>query len=198
MTGRDDDPQLRRLGIVKPIVFSCGSLLPYRRVEDVLRAFEVFARTVSDDAQLVIAGSGSDPRYGSVIQAAISGSAQQHRIRNLGQVDNAVMKVLYRQSRLFVTATEVEACPNIAIEAMSSRCAIVAARSPALTELLGEGAAFFDPRNVEQLGRQMADLWRDTEGRDRLAAAALRRATDFSWAHCGAQTGALLAGLLPR
>lgn len=196
--GRDDDQQLRRLGILKPYVFSCGSLLPYRRVEDVLQAFEVFAQAVGDDAQLVIAGSGSDPRYGRLLEAAISTSGKQHRIRNLGQVDNEVMKVLYRQSRIFVTATEVEACPNIAIEAMSSRCAIVAAGSPALTELLGAGAVYFGPRNCEQLGGQMASLWRDTEARDRLAAAALRRSTAFSWAHCGAQTAALLAGLLPR
>mgnify|MGYP001252808170 CR=1 FL=1 len=36
--GRDDEQQLRRLGIARPYVFTCGSLLPYRRVEDVLAA----------------------------------------------------------------------------------------------------------------------------------------------------------------
>ncbi len=195
--GRDDAEQLSRLRIVRPYVFTCGSLLPYRRVEDVLRAFEPFAQTVGDDAQLVIAGSGSDRRYGRLIQAAISASGKQHLIRNLGQVDNEVMQVLYRQSRLFVTATEVEACPNIAIEAMSSGCAIVAAGSPALKELLGEGAAYFAPREHGQLGSQMASLWRDTAGRARLAAGALKRSAGFSWAHCGARTGELLASLLP-
>ena len=196
--GSDDDQHLRRLGIVKPYVFTCGSLLPYRRAEDVLRAFETFSQSVGDDARLVIAGSGSDPRYGRLLAAAISASKKQHLIRNLGQVDNAVMKVLYRQSRLFVTATEVEACPNIAIEALSSGCAILAAGSPALKELLGEGAVYFGPRDHAQLGSQMLGLWRDPPGRDRLAAAALRRCADFSWAHCGVQTAALLAGLLPR
>ena len=108
----DDQEQLQRVGITRPYVFTCGSLLPYRRLEDVVRAFEQMAQTVGDDAQLVIAGSGSDERYGALLKAAISGSGRQHQIRNLGQVDIGLMKTLYRQSRLFVTATEVEACPE--------------------------------------------------------------------------------------
>jgi alpha-1,3-rhamnosyl/mannosyltransferase len=145
----------------------------------------------------VIAGSGTDGRYGKVVQEAINASRKKHLITNLGQVDNAQMKVLYRHARIFVTATEVEACPNIAIEAMSSGCAIVAADSPALREVLGPGAAFFMPRDHEQLSSEMAVLWRDCERRAQLAAAALRRAGDFSWARCAAQTADLVGSLLP-
>jgi glycosyltransferase involved in cell wall biosynthesis len=195
--GPEDDKQLQCLAVVKPYAFTCGSLLPYRRLEDVLRAFEQFVETVGDEAQLVIAGSGTDGRYGKVIQEAINASGKKHRIRNLGQVDIALMKALYRHARIFVTATEVEACPNIAIEAMSSGCAIVAADSPALREVLGPGATFVRPRDHEQLSSQMAVLWRDSEFRARLAAAALRRSGDFSWARCAAQTGELLGSLLP-
>jgi glycosyltransferase involved in cell wall biosynthesis len=195
--GPEDDHQLQRLAVVKPYAFSCGSLLPYRRLEDVLHAFEQLVRTVGDEAQLVIAGSGTDGRYGKMIQEAINASGTNHRIRNLGQIDNALMKILYRHCRIFITATEVEACPNIAIEAMSSGCAIVAADSPALLEILGPGAAFFPPRDHEQLSSQMAVVWRDSERRVQLAAAALRRSVDFSWALCAAQTGELLGSLLP-
>ncbi len=194
--GPEDDKQLQCLAVVKPYAFTCGSLLPYRRLEDVLRAFERFVGIVGDEAQLVIAGSGTDGRYGKVVQEAINASRKKHRIINLGHVDSALMKVLYRHARIFVTATEVEACPNIAIEAMSSGCAIVAADSPALREVLGPSATFFVPRDHEQLSSQMAVVWRDSERRAQLAAAALRRSGDFSWARCAAQTGELLGSLL--
>ncbi len=193
----EDNVQLQKMGVVRPYVFTCGSILPYRRLEDVLHAFQRFSRTDGCESQLVIAGSGTDDRYRRMIHEIIDAGGNESRIRDLGQVDNALMKVLYRHARIFVTATEVEACPNIAIEAMSSGCTIVAADSPALRELLGPGAVFYKPRERSELSRQMAVVWKDNELRARLAALALRRSAGFSWTQCASQTGELIASLLP-
>ena len=98
-----------------------------------------------------------------------------------GQRQNAVMRVLYRRCQLFVTATEVEACPNIAIEALTAGCSIVASDSGPAREILGDASVLTPPRNVDALGHQMVRLLGDDMARVELANKARMRSGMFSW-----------------
>ena len=186
--GRSDGQRMLESVVSGPCVFSCGSLLPYRRVEDVISAFSRATRALPRDARLVIAGSGSDPRYRAVVARAIQASGVADRIIMLGQIPYETVKALYSRCTLFVTATEVEACPNILIEAMASGCAILAARAPPTPEILGEGGMMFSPRDVDGLAKQMASLFTDYESLAKLHAGALRQAQRYDWGRCAQAT----------
>ena len=122
----NDNTILADLGIDYAYIFSCGSLLPYRNCEKIILAYaQLYQQNMlADDIRLVIAGKSDDRAYSKMLQELISQAGLSKQIIMLGQVDKASMQSLYRHASLFVTASETEACPNIAIEAMSSGCRI--------------------------------------------------------------------------
>lgn len=191
-SSQGDKTTLDRLGIRSSYVFSCGSLLPYRRIEDVIAAFETFAARSGGGPLLVLAGSGTDSSYRNRIMALAAASPVAARILYVGQVDQSTMAALYRQSRVFVTSTEIEACPNIALEALSAGCRVVSADIPVLREIFSSAATFYPARQLAGLASGIERAWADESESAVLRGAAKARSADFCWHDCARQTAELM------
>lgn len=187
-----DRELIGRIGVHGDFLLTPGTLLPYRRCEDVIAAFGKCASALGDGMRLVIAGAGTDRRYGDVIRRAIAASPVRERILTVGHVPWETMAALYRLCRACVIATEIEACPNIAIEAMAAGCVIVSGDRPPLPEMFSGCALEYRARDLGQLAQQMRRAVEDVPLRQELRAKSLRRAKDFSWETCANQTFAAL------
>jgi len=183
---------LGTLGDGREYILSPGSLLPYRRCEDVIAAFDVYCGKTQDAPDLVIAGSGTDSRYRAVIERAVSQSPNRDRIRLVGHVSRDVMSALYRCCKICVIASEIEACPNIAIEAMGSGCAIVSSDRQPLPEILDGASVQFESRDVTSCYESIRRLMGDVRLRHVMKEKALSRAEFFSWDKCARETFAAL------
>jgi glycosyltransferase involved in cell wall biosynthesis len=183
---------LGQIGIQGDYLLTCGSLLPYRRCEDVITAFSQCAPKLGAGMQLVIAGAGTDYRYRESIRKAIAASPARERIQAVGHVPWKTMATLYRHCTACVVATEIEACPNIAIEAMAAGCVIVSGDRPPLPEMFKGCALEYRARDIGQLAQQMRTAVRDAPMRQEMKAKALDRAEEFSWAKCAEETYAAL------
>lgn len=189
---REDEAIRRELGIVGHYVFTAGSLLPYRRVEDVVMAFEKTVAEADRSAVLVIAGSGTDRRYRNALLHAISRSPCRPRICLIGYATRRQMRALYKGCRVFVSASEVEACPNIGIEAMTAGCPVIASTSGPAEEIYGNGARLYPPRDIGSLSELMMAVWREDKLRRDQCALGLARSERFSWQACARETAAAL------
>ena len=183
---------LKSQGVTEPFILTSGSLLPYRRCEDVIDAFGRCASALPLVTQLVIAGTGADPRYRAHLDRVILASPLRDRIIAVGHVPMPVMKALYRRCRSIVLATEIEACPNIAIEAMTAGCVIVACDKPPLPEIFAGAALVYPARDIARLSEAIVRSISDDALRLRYQERALARARDFSWEICADQTFAAL------
>jgi alpha-1,3-rhamnosyl/mannosyltransferase len=183
-----DSSLVADLGIHGDFILTCGSLLPYRRCEDVIAAFSRIEPIVQRELTLVIAGSGADRHYARVLEKAVEESNAADHIRKVGHVSTEAMKALYRCCRLCVIATEVEACPNIAIEAMEAGCVTVASDSPPLPEIFAGAVVHFPSRDFSALTEAMQRCLTDENLRKELSAQARNRAKDFSWNRCARET----------
>lgn len=179
---------LENTGVRPPFVLTCGSLLPYRRCEDIVAAFDLCAARLGPDVRLVIAGSGSDTRYVEGIRRQVRASPNRERIALLGEVPWHTMAALYRRCAVFVTATEVEACPNIALEAMSAGAVIVSADCEPLPEMFAGCSIEFPARDVGALARSIDRAFSDGCTRQGLSFQARKRAKEFSWQKCAFET----------
>ena len=54
------------------------------------------------------------------------------------------MKFLDKAARLVILSSQVEACPNIALEALANNSRILASNIPPFNEILGDFAIYFD------------------------------------------------------
>lgn len=184
----EDTTALRKMGIHGKFLLTCGSFLPYRRIEDVIVAFNRSADFLSSETLLVIAGSGNDARYAKKIRQLIAASPDPDRIIVLGHVSKKNMATLYRRCLVFLFASEVEACPNIAIEAMSSGCPIISSGHPALKEIFNGCALHFCSRDINGLVLQIRACLENRSLRNELKRLAEERAKSFSWDTCARQT----------
>jgi glycosyltransferase involved in cell wall biosynthesis len=54
------------------------------------------------------------------------------------------MKFFYRAARLVILSSQVEACPNIALEALANNSRVLASDIPPFREILGDFAVYFN------------------------------------------------------
>jgi len=189
---RDDDALLGAFQITQPFILSAGSMLPFRRYEDVVSAFVSGIAAKYPDINLVIAGDGSDRQYKAYIRQMACRSDYAARIRLVGHVNRDIMRALFRRCSAFVTATEIEACPNIAIEALASGSAVVATDLPPMPEILGDAYLRYRARDVLHLATALERLLGDDRTRAELTEKGRQRAAMFSWDTCAKSTFDLL------
>ncbi|MGI8457549.1 MAG: glycosyltransferase [Propionibacteriaceae bacterium] len=86
---------------------------------------------------------------------------------------------------------------RVAVEAMASGIPVVASRSGAIPDVVGDAGVLVEPGDVDGLRTALCDL-RDPERRRALRDAGLQRAVRFSWAAVAAQQRAFYVDALRR
>ncbi len=173
-------------------IFTAGSTKPSRGLEDLLAAI---AQLPEPRPVLVVAGR-AEPPFGGYEQA-LRGQAQTiskgATIFWAGMLPSHEMAWCYEHAELFVMTSRVEACPNIALEAMSFGCPSIAADNKPLPEIYAEAATYYQPRRPESLAAQMMELMRQPDRRAALSNSARARVQGFTWNRCAEATAQALA-----
>ena len=76
----------------------------------------------------------------------------------IGNVPWETMTVLYRNCKLFIIATEIEACPNIALESMAAGCVILSSNKPPLPEIFSGSSLNYKARDAEVLSKKIIQV----------------------------------------
>jgi glycosyltransferase involved in cell wall biosynthesis len=165
-----------------PYFLFVGALEP-RKAPDVLADALLRARSRGLDAELVIAGSGRlDPRGPG--------------IRRLGQVDD--LGTLYAGALAVVLPSWLEGFGLPPVEGLVAGAPAIVSDLPVFREVLGDGALFVPPGDVEALADALLAVASDAELRARLLAAGRARIAPLSWAETARRTRAVLAGAAER
>jgi glycosyltransferase involved in cell wall biosynthesis len=158
---RPDDSDSSNSLLQIPYVLAVGAI---QKRKNQLAALEA-ARAVG--LPLVVAGPEKDP--------ALAADLRRRGARVEGYVEAGRLAELYRGAACLVQSSRYEGFGLPVLEAMASGTPVVAVREPALEEVAGAAALFVDDdRLAEGIRQALAE-------RERLAAAGLERARDFSW-----------------
>jgi glycosyltransferase involved in cell wall biosynthesis len=171
---------LRVLG-EHPFLFTAGSIRPARGVEDVILAL---ADDKESDRRLVVAGrvDGGAEAYDHRLRQLADNRHVAHRIIRPGHLSPAEMSWCFRNAELVVMTSRAEACPNIALEAMSHGALTVSGDNAPMPEFFGHAARYYRPGDSVSL----ADAIRETLAlplteKDALRSRARQRAAAFDW-----------------
>ncbi len=166
----------------KPFWFSAGSFIPYRRYEDVVRAFASRVAAGCDE-RLVLAGG---PVYSDAYLKSIVALANElgvgPRVCRLGYVDAMQMVWCFRNSLGFIMSSQLEACPNLVLEALANGAVSISSTHPPMPEIYGSTAVFYQAGQADSLQQAMDGVAAmSPEDRRRAQQAARTRAGEFSW-----------------
>jgi glycosyltransferase involved in cell wall biosynthesis len=118
-----------------------------------------------------------------------SGSAETAKLRELGiadrtvrlRVSDAVLPWVYRRAVALMHTSLWEGFGLPVVEAMASRCPVVAADLGALTEVGGDAVLVFAPHDRDALVAHVERILTDPTEADRLRRAGDARARQYTW-----------------
>jgi len=179
----------------RPLCLSVGRLAPEKNQAFLLAAFARVAAALPD-ARLVLAGDGDDrPRLARLAdRLGLAG-----RVRFLGAVPPERLAGYHQAADLFLFPSTSETQGLALLEAMAAGLPVVAVRSDAAQDLLGEDrGGVLAPEDADRYAAAVIALWRAPEWRRRAAHAARERAADYAPERCAAALLACYQDLLRR
>ena len=124
-----------------------GSIAPHKKQTDIVRFFHYYVNNVDPSARLTIAGGGS-PKYVRELQQLIERlKLKETQVTLTGKITDAQLYGLYRTTDVFLSMSEHEGFGVPLAEAMAFNIPVVAYRSTAVPETIGENGCLFDKKN---------------------------------------------------
>ena len=168
--------ELARLGLRPGYLLTVGTLEPRKNLVRLIEAVTSLPQRGSD-AVLVLAGArgwSDDP-----IVAAVAASGG--KVLHVGAVTELQLSALYGGAVALVAPSTYEGFGLPLLEAMASGVPCACSDIPVFREVAGEAAVFFDPLDVDSIGRVLQDLLVNPDLQRRLAAASHAQLAKFSW-----------------
>jgi glycosyltransferase involved in cell wall biosynthesis len=172
-------------------ILHVGRLAPNKRIEDIVRAFDLYRR-VNPASRLLLVGNDRHPRgYAESLQAFVVrlGTPDVHF---LGHLDFSGLCTCYRLADLYLSLSEHEGFCVPLLEAMHFRVPIVAYAAGAIPETLGGAGLLVRERRFEEVAELMDLAVTDAPLRARLLAAGAARLEEFAPARIERELWALL------
>jgi glycosyltransferase involved in cell wall biosynthesis len=105
--------------------------------------------------------------------------------------DDRTLDFRYRQASALVYPSLYEGFGLPPLEAMARGCPVVASNTSSIPEVIGDAAAYFDPRDAEDIRHAIEAVIASDDLRDRLVRQGHRRAELYSWNRCATETRAV-------
>lgn len=165
----------------RPFALYVGNHKPHKNLQRLLRAYASVADRM--ESRLVVVGamsSQADPNALPYVKLAGDLSLAQ-RVEFVGQVDDAVLKGLYRSARFFVFPSLYEGFGLPVLEAMACGTPVICSNTTSLPEVAGDAALMFDPESEEAIGAALLRIDRSPELRAELSERGRIQSRTFSW-----------------
>ncbi|WP_341485820.1 glycosyltransferase family 1 protein [Thioclava sp. GXIMD4215] len=184
---RDCAAVMSALGLSKNGFFlAVGNLSPNKNL---VRLAQAMAK-LGYPLPLVIAGAEASGLAKAGLPPELAHSGQ---VRFLGRVDDDTLAVLYANARAFLWPPLREGFGIPPLEAMRFGIPVLSSNSTAMPEVLAQAPIYFEPQDVEDIARAIAQfLALPTEARDAQVIAGYDRARRFSWDRSAKQLAELL------
>jgi glycosyltransferase involved in cell wall biosynthesis len=167
----------------RPLALAVATHLPHKNLPALIDALALIA--AADRPLLVVAGHNTDDG-GLAARAAAAGVAAD--VRLLGPLSTAELDSLYALSDCLVLPTLHEGFGLPVLEAMARSLPVACSDIPALREVGGSAALYFDPRAPAQIAAAIMELIADNGLAGRLRELGRDRAATFSWSAAAAGT----------
>lgn len=186
ISARDEAELKTKYGVSKPFIFYTGVWRNHKNLVGLIRAFKILTEKFNLDLSLVIGGK-EDPHYPEVRKTweelELSG-----QIILPGFIPEKELPIFYKAASLAAVPSFVEGFGFTGLEAMACGTPVAASRAGSLPEIFGEAAAYFDPKNPEDMATVMAKVLDDFSFRDSLVKNGFERIKKYDWKKMAEQT----------
>ena len=187
-----------RYGLPEDFILHVGSISPKKNLPTLVRAFERLKREGYPGA-LVLVGRVYRSGQDSTLLREIEASEERESIVLLGPVPDQDLPALYSAAQVFAFPSLHEGFGLAPLEAIACGTPVVASRTAAVVEVLGDAGTFVEsPQDDQEMARQITRLLSDDDLREEIRARGLERARRYSGEEVARRTLELYRRLVAR
>ena len=161
---------------LKDYLLCVGEVRPYKNIENVFRALELW----TDGPQLAISGNILGNHKAKLENLARSLNIE-NRVTWLGYVPDDLLPNLYSEAAAFIFPSLYEGFGLPILEAMACGCPTLSSNMASLPEIGGKAVHFFDPKEIGDMEEAIKKVCEDSVYRQKLAQGGPKHAKKFSW-----------------
>ena len=167
-------------------ILAVGTLEPRKNLSVALRAFMQLSAPLRKRFPLVLVGMKG--WHTSALEKQIAPLIAAGEIRLLGYLPREDLAVIVAGATALVYPSIYEGFGLPPLEAMACGVPVITSNVSSIPEVVGDTGLMLDPQDVEGFTGAMELMLTNPDERARMAALALARSSQFSWAKCVSQT----------
>ncbi len=171
----------------RPLLLSLAAKRPHKNVEGLIDALA----GIPDERRPVLVVPGYATEHEAALRARAEAAGVSEQVRFPGWLSRADVEGLWRCATAHVFPSFYEGFGLPVLEAMARGVPGACSDRASMPEVAGDAALLFDPADAEAIRAAIERLLGDAALRERLRAAGLARAAQFSWERTAAMTAAV-------
>ncbi len=169
-----------KYGLPEAYVYYPANDWPHKNHEHLLKAWSiVMGKEEAQGVSLVL--SGARTPAGAEIDALIRTYGVGHSVVHLGYVPFDDVPLLYNGALALVYPSLFEGFGLPLLEAMRCGCPVVCSDIPVLREVGGDGAAYFNPLEVNSIAEALLGLLQNAPSRKCMVERGMKHQARFTW-----------------
>ena len=177
-----------------PLVVAVGRLMPVKRFDELIKVMAE-VRATHPDVELTIVGDGAEREH---LEALIDDLDASDWVSMPGRLSDDALVELYRRAWVLASASAAEGWGMTVTEAAACGTPAVVTDIAGHRDAVQSGVTGVLSPDMASLARDIARVLGDRDGRDRMSAAALARASELTWEATATGTLAALAAEATR
>jgi glycosyltransferase involved in cell wall biosynthesis len=167
------------------VILYIGSIHTRRNIEQLIRAFYMLCRKMSD-IQLLIVGKREYPYLD--VQALVAELGLHNRVILPGYIKDNDLPLLYNIADVFIYPSSYEGFGLPPLEAMACGTPVITSDSSSLPEVTGDAAVLIDPLNIEEMADALYQVLSDERLHREMVVKGIAQASKFSWEQTAKKT----------
>lgn len=175
----------RRVDEVSPYLLCVSTLHPHKNVERLLRVFQRL-RKHTPSLRLILAGMRGF--HTERIEGLIRSLELSNAVTITGWIARELLCRLYSGATIFVYPSTFEGFGMPVLEAMAAQVPVACSAIPALQEIAGDAALFFDPASESDMQNAIERLLTEPATTKAMVARGNMHARQFTWENAARKT----------
>ena len=156
-----------------------GSMHPRKNILNLMKAFDIFKRTINTDMKLLLIGKAMWSNKD--IQSLYHTLKHRHDIHFLGHVNTPELAKVMASANALTFVPYFEGFGIPLLEAMNCEVPIITSNVTSLPEVAGKAALFVNPDSADAIANAMVQIHKVPHIKEELVAAAIIQRQKFSW-----------------